>query len=628
MPQQIVVHSGTVNIIACDIDGYATAAAIRDLGDTAPSTVTVVDTVVGAERYDTLGTIRQTAPAVIQSSKAGQAAADRATLTLTRVRIKPAVEAAGGTSISVGSTVIDQFTETSVTFSDGSGSPTVRIFEDFPSIVSTGGLASSEAFGTATIKLAFTIAAAAGFEPSFDFGVATLRYPYVLSEAGGSLASSEAFGVSGVGLHGFINASGVASAEAFGTAAIALNHPLAAAGLASSEAFGAARLLLTVAAASLASDEAFGAATARTASLLRAFGLASPEAFGAAHMAPTIFTRGTSLVSDGVLGQAAMLVAPPASDAVPVLVAAGELRPLGSVLEGVPLTTTVGVWTEVPTAARFVWAADGVVVRDSGYQAGVWQDSYTPRASDAGKAITVDEYTRNALGDSAAARQDGRALITGLPPSSYGHEALFGPMPSAADVWTAAQDTVRTWLGTYLRERERLSGRAYGALPNIKGWRVYTSQTLASDPGDQFPLCVIAAPGVPDPETVSNDGVITGRFELGIMIVVSSGGGADATATTRLAAEYGAALRSLLTQKGTLGGVVDSTRITGERYDQVDYESQRTLVAAELVIRVRLSGLAQYGIGPTEPLADPLPPDDGGPTLGAVATTFLDIERV
>jgi hypothetical protein len=257
-----------------------------------------------------------------------------------------------------------------------------------------------------------------------------------------------------------------------------------------------------------------------------------------------------------------------------------------------------------------------------------WSDVYVPTSGDAGKQITVAEYTSNGIGTSDPVIATGSIDVHGLPPAFVGSDEVFGPMPSAFDVPRAAQQTIRTWLPTYLRQRERLSGRPYGSLAAPRGWRVFT-EDLDSDPGDQLPLCVIVAPGIADALVQGSHGNLQGRLELGISLVVSSHGGADQTGTIMLAGEYGAALRLLFSEKGSLGGVADGTSIIGERYDALASESQRTLVAASLVISVRMSGLATRFGGPTTPFPDPAPQDDpGGPVLGVVATTELELERV
>lgn len=196
-------------------------------------------------------------------------------------------------------------------------------------------------------------------------------------------------------------------------------------------------------------------------------------------------------------------------------------------------------------------------------------------------------------------------------------------MTSLADVWEALAGTIRTWLPTYLRERERLTGRPYASLPAIRGWRIF-AQELDAFPADQLPLCVIVSGGLADTPT-NISGTLAGRVEAAIAIVVTS---RSVSETLTLAADYGAALRTCLAQHRSLGGVVAGLRVLDERYDSLDATDQRTLAAAELVVSVRVDDLATPDAGPSLPFPEPAPtPDPGGPVLGTVATTDLDVER-
>lgn len=623
MPFQVRIHAGTVNIVACDIDGYANPA-VQALGDTAVTTVNVIDSVLGGERYDTNDTVIATGTSVVQASKSNNAASDRANLTLTRVALNPAVQNAGGNSIRVGSTVVDQFSQADVTFTTGTGSPSLIVFEDFPSIIASS-LASDEAFGDSAVKNRNT-ATPTGIASPEAFGVANIAYDIPLAAEG--LASDEAIGLAAIGLLGSIGALSLASSEAFGSSTVTSITRLVATSVPSSEAFGAAIIKRIVKATSIASSEAFGSSTARIKYTLAAFGIPSPEAFGAATIGAQHFVAAVGVESDEVFGVADIITAAPPAEELPESIAPGRVMPAGAVLEGTPLVTTIGEWTGFPTAARFVWMADGDVVRDTGYQVDTWSDVYSPTSSDAGKTITVSHYAENEVGAAGPTLATGVIDVTGLPPAFVGADEVFGAMPSIADVWNAAKQTIRTWLPTYLRQRERLSGRPYGSLSAPRGWRVFT-EDLDSDPGDQLPLCVIVAPGVADTLIQGAHGNLQGRLELGVSIVVASHGGADQTGTILLAGEYGAALRAMFAQHGSLGGVVDGTTLLGERYDAIASESQRTLAAAQLVISVRMSGLATRFGGPTTPFPDPAPDDDpGGPVLGVVATTELELERV
>ena len=90
------------------------------------------------------------------------------------------------------------------------------------------------------------------------------------------IASAQAFGTASVQLN--INATGIASTEAFGTASVQLN--VNATGIASQEAFGTASVQLNINATGIVSAEAFGTAVVTQIQSVRPTGIASREAFG------------------------------------------------------------------------------------------------------------------------------------------------------------------------------------------------------------------------------------------------------------------------------------------------------------------------------------------------------------
>jgi hypothetical protein len=132
----IRIKSGNVLIVGGDLDGLDTAA-IQAPFDDAPGTLTITDTDLGATRVDAIGGVVARGNAILTISKGLNVGPDRATVDLQDVRFDKAVETAGGTSIRVGSTVVDQLTKTRVTFKAGqTGTPAQVVFEDWPSLIS------------------------------------------------------------------------------------------------------------------------------------------------------------------------------------------------------------------------------------------------------------------------------------------------------------------------------------------------------------------------------------------------------------------------------------------------------------------------------------------------------------
>lgn len=625
MPNGIRIHSGTVNIVACDIDGYA-APSVEPLGDTAVCTVNVVDSLVGGSRYDTLGNrIAESANGVIQDSKHFNVAPDRVNLHLTRVKVDPAVEAATGSSIRVGSTVIDQFTQSGTSFIGAPGTPKLQVFEDFPTLAATG-LASNEAFGSSSIKIRTTLIATS-LATDEAIGTSPVLHNIRLTAVG--IPSSESLGIgTGVTTAGRVVASSLTSDQAFGASVVSLLRTIATTGIPSSEVFGVATIRILVDISGIPSDEAFGTASITLKRKITGVGIPTSEAFGASVVAPERFIVASSIPSSEALGLGLVSVGEGAADTIPESLAPGRLVPSGTQLEGTVITATIGEWSGFPHESRFVWNSDGVAVLDTGWMTDTWESKYTLAASDVNHSLTVDQQTRTPAGAGPPATATGSVITTPLhlPPSFADHTAVFGEIVTVSDVWNALQDTMKLWFPTYLREQERLSGRSYAVLRRPVGWRVFT-ESLDTKIGDQFPVCVIVAPGIATPLTGRENSLYSAVFEMGVSVIVKA---RDVSETLSLAAQYGAAMRKIILDHGSLGGLASGTTILGEDYNEIPDESQRTLAAAQLIVSIRVDNAAAGTGGPLEPEEEPPEEDSdpGGPTFGTVATTVLDLERV
>lgn len=625
MPNGIQIHAGTVNIVACDIDGYA-APAITATGDTAVCTVNVVDTLVGGSRYDTLGNkIAESATGVIQDSKHFNASPDRVNMNLTRVKVDPAVEAVAGVSIRVGSTVIDQFTQASTSFIGVPGTPKLQIFEDFPTLSATG-LASNEAFGASSIKSRTTLTATS-LASDEAIGTSPVLHNVRLTAVG--IPSSESLGIgTGITTAGRVVASSLTSDQVFGVSVVGLLRTIATTGIPSSEVFGVATVRLLVAISGIPSDEAFGTASILLKRKITAVGVPTSEAFGVGIAATSRFLVASSIPSSEALGLAVVSVGEGAADTIPESLAPGRLVPTGTQLEGTVITATIGEWTSFPHESRFVWNSDGVAVLDTGWMTDTWESRYTLSAVDVNHSLTVDQQTRTPAGTGTPSTATGSVITTPLhlPPSFADHAAVFGEIVTVSDVWTALQDTLKLWFPTYLREQERVSGRAYAVLRRPVGWRVFT-ESLDTKIGDQFPVCVIVAPGIATPLEQRENSLYSAVFEMGVSVIVKA---RDVSETLSLAAQYGAAMRKIILDHGSLGGLASGTSVIGEDYNEIPDESQRTLAAAQLIVSIRVDNAAAGTGGPLEPEPEPAEEeaDPGGPTFGTVATTVLDLERV
>jgi|GEM_PF-1629119 len=165
--------------------------------------------------------------------------------------------------------------------------------------VSPSGIASVEAFGSATISATLAVAPG-GIATAEAFGTAAVSTTLAVSPSG--IATSEAFGTAAVTTVLQIAPSGVASDEAFGTAAVLVAQTVSPSGIASGEALGtpAVSATLAVSPTGVFSDETFGAPNVSLTLLVSPAGIASAETFGT----PQIVTTGTVAPSGIASGEA------------------------------------------------------------------------------------------------------------------------------------------------------------------------------------------------------------------------------------------------------------------------------------------------------------------------------------
>lgn len=188
-------------------------------------------------------------------------------------------------------------------------------------IVSPTGIASAEAFGTATFGPGII---ASGVSSEEAFGTATVGLGVVVP----GIPSEEVFGTPTVGLQ--ITGTGIPSEEAFGTAeftAIALVIP---SGIPSKEAFGTPIVGLQISPSGIASEEAFG--TAEFAHAFVPTGIPSEEAFGTAAFNNPIAAIG--IPSEEAFGDAIFagpVIAPgiPSEEAFGTAIVAGPIIATG-----------------------------------------------------------------------------------------------------------------------------------------------------------------------------------------------------------------------------------------------------------------------------------------------------------
>lgn len=196
---------------------------------------------------------------------------------------------------------------------------------------------------------------------------------------------------------------------------------------------------------------------------------------------------------------------------------------------------------------------------------------------------------------------------------------IFSPIITGADVEAAVEATIKAWQADYLAEVADQAGLERGSLPLFRSYPRLLD--LSKWDEDQTPSCVISAPGTL--ETPATRGrQINARWAVGIGCIVSA---KDMQSTLRLSQLYIAAVRAILVQQGSLGGISSGVSFISERYDDLDSSDARSLASGVGQFGVDVIGITELGMGPKTPSGDATLPSGTWPT---VETVGIDLEKV
>jgi len=180
--------------------------------------------------------------------------------------------------------------------------------------------------------------------------------------------------------------------------------------------------------------------------------------------------------------------------------------------------------------------------------------------------------------------------------------SIFGRIVSGADVEQWCLACVRTWIGTYLSEKERQDEEVVGSLQRPRSYSV--APTFDRWPEDQLPAIVLVSIGLAD-QPVKYGGAFRARWDMGLACICSARTQGESHA---MAQRYMAALRALFIQRPSLDGVASGTVWMGESYDDIDFDETRSLSAGIAQFVVEVDDVTSANAGPITP-DKPLDPD-------------------
>lgn len=193
---------------------------------------------------------------------------------------------------------------------------------------------------------------------------------------------------------------------------------------------------------------------------------------------------------------------------------------------------------------------------------------------------------------------------------------IFGPMRTAIELRDAVQATIKMFGPDYLAEVGARHGRPRSELPMFNSFP--SAVDVNKMPEEQLPSCLVVIPGILDtPENRS--GKYQVRWSLGIASVVS---GQTVDGTYELCVLYATAMRVLILQHPSLGGIAKGVNWVDESYNPLDSTDMRTIAASVVQFGVDLRDVVDTSQGPTAPSLDSTVEPSEQPSIQAV---YVDV---
>lgn len=183
-------------------------------------------------------------------------------------------------------------------------------------------------------------------------------------------------------------------------------------------------------------------------------------------------------------------------------------------------------------------------------------------------------------------------------------DAVFGPLVTADEVEAAVVETLKTWAPTYFAWVERHRGLAPRTLL-VPRFYVSSNDQLERWPEEHPGSVLVVCPGLSGDPQKEGSGIFTAHYGLGIAYIAEGRNRGEARARAQLST---AALRMVLLQHQTLGGIADGILWTDEDWDNLP--RSRTLAAgkAEFTVIVRETAAIRSGPVAPAPLDPPSAP--------------------
>lgn len=197
---------------------------------------------------------------------------------------------------------------------------------------------------------------------------------------------------------------------------------------------------------------------------------------------------------------------------------------------------------------------------------------------------------------------------------------VFGPALVSFDIEDAVRDTLRTWIHDYLGEHERHS--PYWALGQIQRPRSWQLVSDYRDPKADRQLPCIAVESAEEESLPAAGGMVDGEWGFNVTVIAKDN---DRDGTRRVVSAYVGAIKRILWQKGSLGGLAADVTVGSVSYDAVNAAKAKTVAGATIRIVVTVPEVASRWGGPNEPTPPVDPPPPTSPTDPLHTSTNVNV---
>lgn len=195
---------------------------------------------------------------------------------------------------------------------------------------------------------------------------------------------------------------------------------------------------------------------------------------------------------------------------------------------------------------------------------------------------------------------------------------IYGPLIGAPYASRAMLDTIQAWSPWYIAEVGARFGITDVLVPFEHWDALYDVRAM---PAGLTAACWVSAPNTDpkNPPELQGDGTYWATWLVDANIVAR---GLEWDQTGYMLQAYALAVRSLVVQHRSLGGLVTNTAWQGEGYKEIEHTARRTTGYAVVRFAVKVNGVTSVSAGPrTLPTSGP-PATDTNPTIDDVTVTI------